>query len=190
MAPTELLARQHIRTLDRLCTPAGIRVELLAGSVKGAQRRRVLAGLASGAVQIIVGTHALFQEVVIFRDLATTGDGVLTGLQVLDVVRRSGRPLAELAAGAMTRLPQVLRNVAVDRSAPAADALAAVAPAIAAVEAELGAAGRVVVRPSGTEPLVRVMVEAPTLEQAGRAADRLTSALRAATGTAGRPASA
>jgi ATP-dependent DNA helicase RecG len=70
MAPTELLARQHLRTLDRLCTPAGVRVELLAGSVKGAQRKRVLGGLASGAVSIVVGTHALFQEGVAFRDLA------------------------------------------------------------------------------------------------------------------------
>ncbi len=70
MAPTELLARQHVRTLSRLCTPAGVRVELLAGSVKGAQRKRVLGGLASGAVQIVVGTHALFQEGVEFRDLA------------------------------------------------------------------------------------------------------------------------
>ncbi len=70
MAPTEILARQHVRTLDRLCTPAGVRMELLAGSVKGAQRKRVLGGLASGAVQIVVGTHALFQEGVEFRDLA------------------------------------------------------------------------------------------------------------------------
>ena len=81
MAPTELLARQHVRTLDRLCTPAGIRVELLAGSVKGAQRKRVLAGLASGAVQIVVGTHALFQEGVEFRNL---------GLAVVDEQHRFG----------------------------------------------------------------------------------------------------
>ncbi|WP_370454988.1 ATP-dependent DNA helicase RecG [Roseicella aquatilis] len=81
MAPTELLARQHIRTLDRLCTPAGVRVELLAGSVKGAQRRRVLTGLASGAVRIVVGTHALFQEGVQFRDL---------GLAVVDEQHRFG----------------------------------------------------------------------------------------------------
>jgi ATP-dependent DNA helicase RecG len=81
MAPTELLARQHIRTLDRLCTPAGIRVELLAGSVKGAPRKRVLAGLASGAVQIVVGTHALFQEGVEFRNL---------GLAVVDEQHRFG----------------------------------------------------------------------------------------------------
>ena len=70
MAPTELLARQHLRTLARLCLPAGVRVELLAGSVKGAERKRVLRGLAEGSVQIIVGTHALFQEGVQFRDLA------------------------------------------------------------------------------------------------------------------------
>ncbi|WP_149535499.1 ATP-dependent DNA helicase RecG [Siccirubricoccus phaeus] len=81
MAPTEILARQHIRTLDRLCTAAGVRVELLAGSVKGAQRKRVLAGLASGAVQIVVGTHALFQEGVAFRDL---------GLAVVDEQHRFG----------------------------------------------------------------------------------------------------
>ncbi|NOG70891.1 ATP-dependent DNA helicase RecG [Roseicella sp. DB1501] len=81
MAPTELLARQHLRTLDRLCTAAGVRIELLAGSVKGAQRRRVLGGLASGAVQIVVGTHALFQEGVQFRDL---------GLAVVDEQHRFG----------------------------------------------------------------------------------------------------
>jgi ATP-dependent DNA helicase RecG len=81
MAPTELLARQHVRTLARLCLPAGVRVELLAGSVKGAQRRRVLAGLAEGAVQIVVGTHALFQEGVQFRDL---------GLAVVDEQHRFG----------------------------------------------------------------------------------------------------
>jgi len=62
MAPTELLARQHVRTLARLCVPAGVNVQLLAGSVKGAKRREVLAGLASGTVDVVVGTHALFQE--------------------------------------------------------------------------------------------------------------------------------
>ncbi len=81
MAPTELLARQHARTLGRLCTPAGVRVELLAGSVKGAQRKRVLSGLASGSVQIAIGTHALFQEGVAFRDL---------GLAVVDEQHRFG----------------------------------------------------------------------------------------------------
>jgi phosphoglucosamine mutase len=109
---------------------------------------------------------------VIFRDLATTGDGLLTALQVLDVMVRTGRSLAELAA-AMTRLPQVLRNVSVARRDP--EIAARLAGPIAAVEARLGERGRVLVRPSGTEPLVRVMVEAPTEEEAAAAADELAA---------------
>ncbi len=70
MAPTEILARQHARTLAKLCGAAGVETALLAGSVKGAERRRVLAGLADGSIPIAVGTHALFQEGVEFRDLA------------------------------------------------------------------------------------------------------------------------
>ena len=111
---------------------------------------------------------------VIFRDLATTGDGVLTGLQVLDVVRRTGRNLADLVAEAMTRLPQVLRNVRVASRPDDLDSR--LAPEVAAVEAELGDHGRVLVRPSGTEPLVRVMVEAPTADAADAAAARLAAA--------------
>jgi phosphoglucosamine mutase len=118
---------------------------------------------------------------VIFREIATTGDGVLTGIKVLDVVRRSGRTLAELADGAMTQLPQVLKNVRVAGSA--ADVVTAVASQVAEVEAELGSHGRVLLRPSGTEPLVRVMVEAPTAAQADAAADRLVAAVQAAVGS-------
>ena len=119
---------------------------------------------------------------VIFRDVATTGDGVLTGLQLADLVNRSGRTLADLADAAMTRLPQVLRNVRVaDRDGLAtADA---VWDEVAEVEAELGDHGRVLLRPSGTEPLVRVMVEAPTAEQAEAAAARLVDAVARACGT-------
>ena len=116
---------------------------------------------------------------VIFRDLATTGDGVLTAIQVLDLVRRSGRSLAEIAADAMTSLPQVLRNVRVARRG--VDVSAAIADEIAAVEAELGDHGRVLIRPSGTEPLVRVMVEAPTPELAESAVSRLVAAVERAT---------
>jgi phosphoglucosamine mutase len=112
---------------------------------------------------------------VIFRDLATTGDGLLTAVQALDALVRSGRPLADLAAGAMTRLPQVLRNVRV--TSGAAEAVAALAPAIAAVEARLGPQGRVLVRPSGTEPLVRVMAEAPTAAEAEAAVSELVEAV-------------
>jgi phosphoglucosamine mutase len=115
---------------------------------------------------------------VIFRDLATTGDGLLTGLQLLDVVARSGRSLADLAAATMTRLPQVLVNVAVAERRP--DITDLVATQLAAAEAELGDRGRVLIRPSGTEPLVRVMVEAPTHDQAQAVADRLAEAVGAA----------
>jgi phosphoglucosamine mutase len=115
---------------------------------------------------------------VIFRDLATTGDGLLTGLQLLDVVARTGRSLADLAAATMTRLPQVLVNVAVAERRP--DITDLVATQLAAAEAELGDRGRVLIRPSGTEPLVRVMVEAPTHDQAQAVADRLAEAVGAA----------
>ncbi len=114
---------------------------------------------------------------VIFPDLATTGDGLLTAVQALDVVVRSGRPLAEVAADAMTRLPQVLRNVRVARRDPAiVDRLAA---DIAAAEERLGDQGRVLVRTSGTEPLVRVMAEAPTPAEAEGAVADLVRAVEA-----------
>jgi phosphoglucosamine mutase len=111
---------------------------------------------------------------VIFRDLATTGDGILTGLLLADLVVRQGRPLAELASTVMTRLPQVLRNVRVADRSRLEDA-SEIWEETAAVQAELGGEGRVLLRPSGTEPLVRVMVEAPTEERAVAAADRLCS---------------
>jgi phosphoglucosamine mutase len=109
---------------------------------------------------------------VIFRDLATTGDGVLTGLHLLDAVARQGRPLATLAGEAMARLPQVLRNVPVTHPAGLADA-ATVWAEVEAVQAAFGERGRVVLRGSGTEPLVRVMVEAPTQAEADAAAEHL-----------------
>jgi len=129
------------------------------------------------------GGHVLGGEQsghLIFRDLATTGDGVLAGLVLADVVHRSGRTLADLAAGAMTRLPQVLLNVALARRDPTV--LDAVAPAVARAEAELGERGRVLLRPSGTEPLIRVMVEAPTEDEARATAESLAEAVRAAAG--------
>lgn len=108
---------------------------------------------------------------IIFRDLATTGDGLITSLQVLDVMARTGRSLADLAQGAMTRLPQVLLNVKVPDRHP--DLVDALSPHIEQAQAELDGDGRVVVRASGTEPVVRVMVEAATRERAVAMADRL-----------------
>jgi phosphoglucosamine mutase len=112
---------------------------------------------------------------VIFRDLGTTGDGLLTAVQALDVVVRAGRPLAEVAAEAMTRLPQVLRNVRVAERDPAV--VERLALLIAEVEARLGPEGRVLVRPSGTEPLVRVMAEAPSEAEAEAAVSELVAAV-------------
>ncbi|GAA4753884.1 phosphoglucosamine mutase [Actinomycetospora chibensis] len=102
---------------------------------------------------------------------ATTGDGLLTALRLMARVAHTGRPLGELAA-VMTRLPQVLVNVPVADKA-AVGASTEVADAVAAAEAELAGRGRVLLRPSGTEQLVRVMVEAPTQVVAGQVADRL-----------------
>jgi phosphoglucosamine mutase len=109
---------------------------------------------------------------------ATTGDGTLTGLYLMARMAATGRPLAELA-GVVTKLPQVLINVPVaDRNTGAAapDVLAAVADA----ELELGETGRVLLRPSGTEPLVRVMVEAATLDTARAVAESIAGKVRAA----------
>lgn len=117
---------------------------------------------------------------IIFRDLAGTGDGLLTGVQLLDLLVRTGRPLSALAADAMTRFPQVLRNVRVPRRDPGL--LDAVAPDVAAAEAELADRGRVLVRASGTEPVVRVMVEADRAEQAEAVADRLVRAVERVAG--------
>jgi phosphoglucosamine mutase len=118
---------------------------------------------------------------VIFRDLATTGDGILTGLQVLDVVVRSGRSLAELAS-VVVRRPQVLKNVAVASRRPLADE-SELAAAIAEVKVGLGDAGRVLIRASGTEPVIRVMVEAETMAAAEAAAETLCQAVVRALGS-------
>ncbi|HKY75969.1 MAG TPA: phosphoglucosamine mutase [Acidimicrobiia bacterium] len=117
---------------------------------------------------------------IIFRELATTGDGLLSGLVLLDVLARSGRPLSELAS-VVQKLPQVLRNVRVADRAGLSDATAFWAE-VEAIGAELGDTGRVLVRPSGTEPLVRIMVEASSGEAASAYTDRLEAALTAALG--------
>ena len=114
---------------------------------------------------------------VIMSDHATTGDGILTALHVLERMASTGRSLSDLAA-VMERLPQVLVNVpGVDKAR--ADEDAVLAAAVAEAEAELGDTGRVLLRPSGTEPLVRVMVEAASADQAQSIADRLATVVRA-----------
>ncbi len=114
---------------------------------------------------------------VVLPGYATTGDGLLTALRLMARVVTSGHSLADLA-GVLTRLPQVLINIAVtDKAAVAASP--AVADALADAEAELGDAGRILMRPSGTEQLVRVMVEAPTESAAATIAARVAKVVAA-----------
>ncbi|MDE0161373.1 MAG: phosphoglucosamine mutase [Acidimicrobiaceae bacterium] len=149
------------RGIDVVETPVGDRRVLEALEERGL----VLGGEQSGHL--------------IFRDLATTGDGLLTAVQLLDTVKRSRGSLHAVAAGAMTRLPQVLVGVPMPPAAASADLDAALGPAAAAAENRLGDSGRVLVRPSGTEPLIRVMVEAADLEAARTEAAQLAARIEA-----------
>ncbi|AMQ04785.1 phosphoglucosamine mutase [Sporosarcina psychrophila] len=118
---------------------------------------------------------------IIFHDYNTTGDGLLTGLQLVNIMKITGRKLSELAAG-MKIYPQKLVNVRVtDKNAVTDNAL--VAEIIAEVEKEMAGNGRVLVRPSGTEPLVRVMVEAPSEEDCVRLVQRIVDVVQAEMGT-------
>jgi len=117
---------------------------------------------------------------VILADHATTGDGTLTALHLLARVAQTGTSLRELAS-VVSKLPQVLLNVkGVDKARVDTDE--PLAAAVAAAEAELGRTGRVLLRPSGTEPVVRVMVEAATAEQAEAVAERLADVVRSSLG--------
>jgi phosphoglucosamine mutase len=113
---------------------------------------------------------------VIMSEHATTGDGILTALHVAARMAATGRSLQELAS-VMTRLPQVLVNVP-DVDKARADEDPVVAAAVAEEEAALGDSGRILLRPSGTEPLVRVMVEAATQDEARAVAERLADVVK------------
>jgi phosphoglucosamine mutase len=113
---------------------------------------------------------------VIFREFATTGDGMLTALRVLEIVCKTRRSLDDLSS-AMQVYPQVLVNIRVKERKPLAE-LPAVQQAIQSVENEFGDGGRVLVRFSGTEPLARVMVEGLDHTQVQLAADRIATAIR------------
>lgn len=139
----ELLLKKHqIRLLKTKVGDRYVLEEMLKGQY-------VLGGEQSGHV--------------IFGQLSTTGDGILTAVQLLSVMAREKRPLSELA-GQMVRLPQWLENVRV-ASKEGWDRNPAIAEAIQKVQTALGDQGRVLVRPSGTEPVIRVMLEGPDLNQ-------------------------
>jgi Phosphomannomutase len=117
---------------------------------------------------------------VIFRDFATTGDGLLTALQVLNIVATTGLGLDELTE-TLEIYPQILLNVRVGERKPLAD-LPMVQQEIRDAETSFGGAGRVLVRFSGTEPLARVMVEGPDLERVEHFAGRIAGAIRSELG--------
>jgi phosphoglucosamine mutase len=121
---------------------------------------------------------------IIFRTRSTTGDGILTGIALADLLLRSGRSLADLAEGLVERVPQVLVNVPIPQPERLAGS-AEVWEAVAKAEAELGHSGRVLLRSSGTEPLVRVMVEARQEAQANAVATELADIVKAALGQVG-----
>lgn len=153
--------------LHRAMADHGIRVEQTAVGDRYVLERMDEGGFSLGGEQ---SGH------VIMSDFATTGDGLLTGLHILGEMARQGKSLAELAS-IMTVYPQVLVNVkGVDRSRATSDE--GVSDAVAAVAAELGESGRVLLRPSGTEQLVRVMVEAASAEDARRHAEALAEVVR------------
>lgn len=153
--------------LHRAMSTHGIRVETTAVGDRYVLERMNEGGYSLGGEQ---SGH------VIMSDYATTGDGLLTGLHLVAEMARTGKTLEELAS-IMTVYPQVLVNVKdVDRSRAATDE--GVQDAVARASAELGLSGRVLLRPSGTEQLVRVMVEAPSEDEARRHADELAGVVR------------
>ncbi|MGP6204385.1 phosphoglucosamine mutase [Microbacterium sp. F2] len=153
--------------LHRAMADHGIRVEQTAVGDRYVLERMTAGGFALGGEQ---SGH------VIMSRFATTGDGLLTGLHLMSQMARTGRTLADLAS-IMTVYPQVLVNVTgVDRSLVATDEV--VQDAVAQASAALGQSGRVLLRPSGTEPLVRVMVEAADAETAHAQAEALAEVVR------------
>ena len=130
-----------------------------------------LKDMGIATVQTAVGDRYVLEEMLINREFATTGDGTLTALTLCNEVMKSGKSLKQLAAD-FPQLPQQLVNVPnVDKNAASTNAV--VQAAVEREEALLGDTGRVLLRPSGTEPLVRVMAEAATQQQADEVCARL-----------------
>jgi len=117
---------------------------------------------------------------IIFGDLSTTGDGVLSGVQLLSALKNSGKKMSELSS-VMTEFPQLLVNIKV-KSKVGWEEDARITQAIQNAEAELGDRGRILVRPSGTEPLLRVMAEGPTMEILERLTQEIAEAVKSALG--------
>lgn len=153
--------------------------------------RRAMAGVGIDLVETPVGDRHVLEKMrqtgasiggeqsghVIFSKFSTTGDGLITGLRLAGLMASSGRKLSELAA-VVEKFPQVLVNVPVSDAARAGSSQA-LADAVDAAQKDMGDRGRVLVRPSGTEPLVRVMVEAPDIQTADSVAAGLAALIAA-----------
>jgi phosphoglucosamine mutase len=169
---------------------AGRLTEVIATVMSNLGLERALRHRGIGLVRTAVGDKYVLEEMlrrnaplggeqsghIIFRDYATTGDGLLTALRVLDVMRASGQDLDQLTAE-ITTYPQRLVNVRVRERRPLHE-LDKVSAEIRRTESEFGDAGRVLVRFSGTEPLARVMVEGPALDRVEFNADAIAAAIR------------
>ena len=168
--------------------------EVIATVMSNLGLERALKRHGIGLVRMPVGDKYVLEEMlkrdaplggeqsghVIFRDYATGGDGLLTALRVLEVMRASGEDLDALTAE-METYPQILVNVRVKQKRPLAE-LAKVNEEIRRAESEFGDAGRVLVRFSGTEPLARVMVEGPALDRVEHSAHSIAAAILAELG--------
>jgi phosphoglucosamine mutase len=117
---------------------------------------------------------------VIFRDFTTTGDGIITALQVLRVMHQSGQPLSKLKA-CLEKYPQAQRNLVVKEKRPLSD-LPAVTKLVNEAEKELSGKGRVLLRYSGTEPKIRLLIEGREFDKINKQADRIADAIQSAIG--------
>ncbi len=183
-----LIAARSMHRYRRLTGPEGKPV-VVATVMSNLGLERALTALGIGMIRTPVGDKYVLEEMlragaalggeqsghVIFREHATTGDGLLTALRVIDIMLEEGVSLDELAS-ALQIYPQRLVNVRIGRKKPLSE-MPAVTTAIRAAEAAFGEAGRVLVRFSGTEPLARVMVEGPELEQVEQYAARIAGVI-------------
>jgi len=117
---------------------------------------------------------------VIFRDFTTTGDGIITAVQVLRIMHKSGQPLSKLKA-CLKKYPQAQRNLVVKEKRPLAE-LSAVMKLVSETEKELSGKGRVLLRYSGTEPKIRLLIEGRELDKIDKQADRIAEAIQSAIG--------
>jgi phosphoglucosamine mutase len=116
----------------------------------------------------------------IFRDFTTTGDGIISALQILRIMQATGKPLSELKT-CLNKYPQAQRNLQV-KEKPPLETLPAITKLVVEAEKELNGRGRVLLRYSGTEPKIRLLIEGRERTQIDRQADRIAEAIEAAIG--------